>query len=117
MNSATARPIQPSSRQCVSAETASETSTAAVLITSLRLSAAVASSAAESIRFPSVRLNEASHSFTAMDSTSTAAVTGLSAVSCGCRIFSTPLLASSSPMTRIITDTASPAMYSMRAWP
>ena len=84
----TARPIQPSSCQCVSAETASETSTAAVLITSLRLSAAVASSAAESIFLPSVRLNEASHSFTAMDSANTAAVTGLSAVSCGCRIFS-----------------------------
>ena len=114
---ATARPIQPSSIQCVTCAIPHAASTAAVEITSLRLSMAVASSAAEPMRLPRLRLNAAIQSFTPMESSSTAAETALNDMGAGCRMRSTPERASSAPITRIITDTASPTRYSMRAWP
>ena len=92
-------------------------STAAVDRTSLRLSAAVASSAVEPMPRPSVRLNSAIQSFTAMDSTSTTTSGTLSATAEGWRILSRDDLASSTPMTRISAATPRPVRYSIRAWP
>ena len=117
MNSATARPIQPSSTRCVACPSTSAASTAAVLMTSLRLSVAVASSVAEPMRLPMVRLNIAIHSFTPMLPASTATVSQLNATGVGCKILPKLVRASSKPMTMISTDTARPARYSMRAWP
>ena len=117
INSATPRPIQPSSSSPVRPETTLAASTAAVEITSLRLSMAVASSAAEPMRLPTFLLKAAIHSFTPMESSSTATVTRLNSTAVGDRILPMLERASSTPMTRIITETASPARYSMRAWP
>ena len=117
MNSATARPIQPSSTRWVAWPSASAASTAAVLMTSFRLSVAVACRVEEPMRLPMARLNTAIHSFTPMLPTSTATVSQLKATGVGCKILSRLVRASSKPMTMISTETASPARYSMRAWP
>ena len=58
------------------------------------------------------RLNIAIHSFTAMEAASTPTVTQLKSTGVGEKIFSTLLLSSSTPMTRIITATISPERYS-----
>ena len=91
--------------------------TAAVVMTSLRLSAAVASSVSEPIAFPSDRLNAIIHSFTPMESSSTATSAGENEMGCGCKMRSNDDRASSAPMTKISAATARPEMYSMRAWP
>ena len=92
-------------------------STALVLSTSLRLSAAVAMREPELMRLPRVRLNTDIHSLTAMDAASTAMATQLNVTGAGFKIFSTLLFSSSTPMTSTITATARPARYSKRAWP
>ena len=113
MNTATPRPITPSTRAMpVSLVTNSDTSTAAVEITSLRLSAAVAISTSESIMQPMRRLKAAIQSFTRIDAASTATLSQLNAAICGCQILPRLSLPSSKPMTRIITETARAAIYS-----
>ena len=64
------------------------------------------------MRRPTSRLKAAIHSFTRIEAASTATATRLKSTGVGCRIFSRLLLASSTPMTKIITATASPARYS-----
>lgn len=58
-------------------------STALVVSTSLRLSAAVAMREPELMRLPSVRLNSDIHSLTAMDAASTAMATQLKVTAAG----------------------------------
>ena len=117
MKAATARPMGPSRCTPVNAPMTQAASTAAVEITSLRLSLAAADRAAESMRLPSTRLNRAIHSFTAMESKSTSARGTEKATGAGCRIFSMEDLPSSTPISRISAATARPVMYSTRAWP
>ena len=81
----------------------------------MRLSAAVASNVAESIYLPSRVLNDASHSLTAIEPTSTATKGMEKAIAVGCRILSTEDFANSKPMTIIRAATASPDRYSYRA--
>ena len=92
-------------------------STAAVEITSLRASAAVARSVSESIKTPILWLNRLIHSLTAMDATNTPADNQPKLTGVGCSTLSALSLSSSMPMTRIMTETARPARYSYRAWP
>ena len=56
-------------------------------------------------------------SLTRMDASSTATMSQLKATSVGCRTLAKLSFRSSTPMTRIMTETASPARYSYRAWP
>ena len=92
-------------------------STAEVVITSLRLSAAVASSAFEFILLPIFRLNSIINSFTNMEAHSTHTAVNENSIGSGLINFSTELLPSSRPMKSIITATVRPAIYSIRAWP
>ena len=112
MNTATAVPMKPSSSSPVKCAISVAMSTAEVEITSLRLSSAVAISAPDSIFLPMPRLKRAIQSLTAMDMSSTITVAQLNTTPVGCRIFSTLLLSSSTPMTRIITATIRPERYS-----
>ena len=91
--------------------------TAAVVMTSLRASAAVASSVSESMAVPICRFSLLIQSLTRMDAISTATMSQLKATSVGCRTLAKLSFKSSTPMTRIMTETASPARYSYRAWP
>ena len=84
---------------------------------SLRLSAAVAKMAVESMYLPRRVLNRDSHSFAPMESTSTATMGMDTATAVGFMILPMEVLASSKPMTTIITATAKPDRYSNRAWP
>ena len=117
INSATIKPTIPSTLQLVTASITAASSTAAVVKTSLRLSAEVASKADDWIWFPSRLLNTASHSFTAMEPARTSTVTAEKLTGEGAKIFSTEDFANSKPMTTIIAATASPDKYSKRAWP
>ena len=90
---------------------------AAVVITSLRLSCAVARRAVEPMRRLSPPQNSAIHSFTRIDAPRTAKLRAENATGSGCRIFSKDERASSAPTSRISTETNKPERYSMRAWP
>ena len=113
----TARPIKPSICRPVNRSMRAATNTAEVEITSLRLSAAVASSAPESICLPRVLLNKDSHSFTAIEPASTMTSGRENATGEGAMIFMREDLPSSTPMTRISAATARPDRYSNLAWP
>ena len=118
MNPATATPIRPSSRtQPVRLHTTVETSTAPVVSTSFRLSAAVAISVSEPMICPMVRLKPLIQSLTAMDAASTPTLSQLNATGVGCSTLTTDSLSSENPMPRMVTLTTSPARYSYRAWP
>ena len=62
-------------------------------------------------------LNQPIQSLTRMESSKMPEVRGLRAVSTGCSIFSMELLPSSTPTSKIISETTRPARYSMRPWP
>ena len=94
-----------------------ESRTALVVSTSLRLSAAVASSVSEAMRCPTVRLKRLIQSLTAMDAASTPMLSQLKMTGVGWRTFTTDSLPSERPMARMVTLTTSPARYSYRAWP
>ena len=64
-----------------------------------------------------VRLRWLIHSLTRMDATSTTTVSQPKLTGVGSSVLAKLSLNSSTPMTRIITETASPARYSYRAWP
>ena len=118
INSDTAMPISPSSRaKPVTWVSTAAIKTTLVVITSLRASAAVASSVSESMRRPMVRLRWLIHSLTRMDATSTTTVSQPKLTGVGSSVLAKLSLNSSTPMTKIITETASPARYSYRAWP
>ena len=116
MNAATPRPIKPSRRvkpdSFVSTVAAR---TAAVVMTSLRASAAVASRVSDSMSVPILWLSLAIQSLTRMEAASTATMTQLKSTAVGCSTFAKLSFSSSTPMTRIMTETASPARYSYRA--
>ena len=57
------------------------------------------------------------YSFTAMEAIRIPTTTGLKVTSSGWKIFSTELLPSSTPISKITMDTTSPDTYSMRPWP
>ena len=86
-------------------------------MTSLRLSAAVASRVGEWMVRPSFLLKAAIHNLMRIEAARMAMVRTEKSTGSGLRIFSTELLTSSTPMTRIMAATISPAIYSMRAWP
>ena len=88
-----------------------------MVITSLRLSLAVASSVVEPMRRPIFALNAAIHSFTSIDAASTPTLTQLNTIGSGAKILPTLLRSSSTPMARIITATVMPERYSNRPWP
>ena len=117
MNSDTAMPITPSILTSYKCSTMEAASTAEVVITSLRLSAAVASRAFEFILLPIFRLNSIINSFTNMEAHSTHTAVSENSIGSGLINFCTELLPSSRPMKSIITATVRPAMYSIRAWP
>ena len=89
-----------------------QASTAAVLMTSLRESTAVASSVSELIRRPMERLKAAIQSLTAIESTSTATSAPENSVGLGAMIFCTELQARLIPMASTSAATTSPARYS-----
>ena len=91
--------------------------TAVVATASLRESAAVASIAAESIALARVWLKWAIQSFTRTDAARMTAGRRLKVTPSGVRIFPTELVSSSYPIIRMINETISPAMYSIRPWP
>ena len=113
IKSATRRPVQPSSLAPVSFPMRQEASTAPVASTSLRLSAAVAESAAESIVFPRLRLNAAIQSLRRIDPASTSTRAGENSTGSGCKILDAEVLTSSAPTSRIIAATQSPERYSI----
>ena len=118
MNTATPTPIRPSSTsQPVTRQRMAATSTAAVLSTSLRLSAAVAMRVSEEMIRPMVRLKPLIHSLTRMDTTSTATVSQPNCTGVGCSTLVTDSFSREKPMPRMVTLTTSPARYSKRAWP
>ena len=92
-------------------------STALVVITSFRLSLAVASSVVEPMRRPMFVLNAAIQHLTTMDAASTPTLTQLNTIGSGAKILPTLLRSSSTPMARIITATVMPERYSNRPWP
>ena len=91
--------------------------TAPVLMTSLRLSAAVASRVAERISRPTWRLKAAIQNFTRMEAARIRMDAIPVVMGSGERIFWMLVFASSAPMSRIITLTASPERYSVRPCP
>ena len=118
MNAATPTPIRPSSTsQPVTRHSTAAMSTALVLSTSLRLSAAVAMRVSEPMIRPMVRLKPLIHSLTRMDAISTATVSQLNTTGVGCSTLTTDSFSSEKPMPRMVTLTTSPARYSYRAWP
>ena len=86
-----------------------------MVITSFRLSAAVASRVSEWIFWPRLWLKADIQNFTRIETPRTRAGTRPKRMAWGWKIFSRELLPSSTPMTRIRADTASPARYSYRA--
>ena len=92
-------------------------STAAVAAVSDRLSAAVASMAAEWILLPTRRLYRHIYSFTQMDAARITRAATLKSTADGWRIFSTDVLASSTPIRRMRPATMRPETYSSRPWP
>ena len=89
-----------------------ESRTAPVVSTSLRLSAAVASSVSEAMRWPTVRLRRLIQSLTAMETASTPRLSQLKTTGVGCRTLPMDSLPSERPMARMVTLTTSPARYS-----
>ena len=83
----------------------------------MRLSAPVAISVMELIFLPARTLKHACQILMPMASSRTITTVRLNSVGVGARIFSIELLPSSSPTTMMITETKSPARYSMRACP
>ena len=112
MNAPTAKPAQPSRSTPVTLEMMAAASTAAVAMTSLRESTAVAMSVVDEMRLPMRRLKNAIQSFTRMESTSTAATTALNSAGDGARILSMEDRISSMPMTTMSAATAKPERYS-----
>ena len=86
-----------------------------MVMTSLRASAAVASRVSDSMSVPILWLSLAIQSLTRMEAASTATMTQLKSTAVGCSTFAKLSFNSSTPMTRIMTETASPARYSYRA--
>ena len=87
INSDTAMPISPSVGQSRSQVSMAAIKTTLVVITSLRASAAVASSVSESMRRPMVRLRWLIHSLTRMDATSTTTVSQPKPTGVGSSVF------------------------------
>ena len=101
----------------VSTVSAEAASTVPVAMTSLRASAAVAISVSDWMVWPMRRLSTLIHNLTRMETTSTAAASQPNCTGVGCSTLAKLSLSSSTPMTKIMTETASPARYSYRAWP
>ena len=101
----------------MAADMSMASSTAAVAAVSDRLSAAVASMAAERIFLPIRRLYRHIYSFTQMDTARITRAMTLKSTAAGWRIFSTEDLASSTPISRISPATIRPETYSSRPWP
>ena len=112
MNSATASPTQPSIFISKKYAAAQPTSTAAVAMTSLRLSAEAAFSVVERILRPREPKNSDIQSLTSAPATSTAKVSTLGSTASGRMTFFAELNASSAPMTSISAATTSPERYS-----
>ena len=117
MNRATSRPIQPSNGRPEKWETARPTRTAPVATASERESTDVARRASEEMRLPRAPWNQPIHSLTRMEAARMPAVSGVSKVSSGWRIFSKELWPSSTPTSRISRETIRPARYSALPWP
>ena len=96
----------------VTCEMQAQASTAAVLMTSLRESIAVAVSVSESMRRPMVRLNTAIQSFTTMESASTATSAPENSVGVGAMIFWMDESVRLMPMVSTSAATTRPARYS-----
>ena len=109
--------LQPSMCRPVSPPTRVPSSTAEVAAASERESAAVAPMAAEPMRRPRVRLKWNIHSFTKMAAHKMPTDAQEKAISSGRRIFSTELLTSSTPTSKMAPATMRPEIYSMRPWP
>ena len=92
-------------------------STTAVEAISLKLSAAVAIMAAESIFLPSLRLKRYIQPLTKMETGRMMSGSREKSTGWGERIFWKEVLPSSKPMSRMTTETASPERYSTRPWP
>ena len=113
MKAATATPMMPSSRaQPVRLQTTVETSTAPVVSTSFRLSAAVAIRVSEPMVRPMVRLKPLIQSLTRMDAASTPTLSQLNATGVGWNTLTTDSLSREKPMPRMVTLTTRPARYS-----
>ena len=78
------------------------------------LSCMAASSVGESMRVPTVRLNEPIHSLTSMVSSRTTAETTEKATGSGCRMRVNEVCRNCTPTTQMMSETISPAMYSVR---
>ena len=89
-----------------------ETSTAPVVSTSLRLSAAVAIRVSEPMVRPMVRLKPLIQSLTKMDAASTPTLSQLNATGVGWNTLTTDSLSREKPMPRMVTLTTRPARYS-----
>ena len=118
MNAATATPMRPSSTsQPVRWERTVDRSTALVVSTSFRLSAAVAIRVSELMRCPMVLLKRLIQSLTPMDAASTPTLSQLNTTAVGCSTLSADSFSRDRPMARMVTQTTRPARYSYRAWP
>ena len=91
--------------------------TAAEVMTSFLLSAAVAASVSEEILRPSARLKAAIQSLTSMEATSATTVATPNSVASGLAIFATDSMTRFTPMAVTRMATTRPARYSKRPWP